>query len=130
MIIAGPRDYEDYISVLVAVRCAAFPISEVVSGVATGVDTLGERWAKDHGIPVRRFPADWNKYGKGAGPKRNLEMAKYADGAIILWDGMTKGTGSMLKIAKAHNLEWFLYGIRGYKPRNRRRFQNLSDLVQ
>lgn len=116
VIIAGPRDYEDFVSVIVAVHLSHFDITEVVSGRARGVDTLGERWADENGIPVKPFPADWTRYGNGAGPKRNLQMAKYADGAVILWDGTTRGTGSMLKIAKAHGLQWFLYGIRGYRP--------------
>jgi len=122
VIIAGPRDYEDYVSLLVAVRLAAFDISEVVSGHARGVDTLGERWSREVlGREPKLFPADWNKYGKGAGPKRNLQMAKYAEGAIILWDGISRGTGSMWKIAKANGLEWFVYGVRGYKPGKGRR---------
>lgn len=34
---------------------------------------------------------DWS-LGKGAGHKRNTQMAEYADGAIIFWDGKSKGS--------------------------------------
>ncbi len=56
-------------------------------GTARGVDTLGERWAINHNIPVHKFPADWGRFGRAAGMYRNAEMASYADGALILWDG-------------------------------------------
>ena len=64
VIIAGSRDCEDYVSLLVAIHLSHFEITEVVSGCARGADKMGERWAEEHGIPVKRFPADWNKYGK------------------------------------------------------------------
>lgn len=91
-----------------------FDISEVVSGHARGVDQMGERWAKEHGIPVRVFPAEWGKYGKSAGPKRNLQMAEYAEAVILLWDGVSRGTRSMREIALAKGLKVFVLGIRGY----------------
>jgi hypothetical protein len=45
-------------------------VTKVVSGTP-GVDALGEQWAERHGIPVTRFPADWKRYGRRAGPTRN-----------------------------------------------------------
>jgi hypothetical protein len=117
VIIAGPRDYEDYSSLVVAIRLSEFDITEVVSGHARGVDGMGERWSREVlGKEPKLFPADWGRYGNGAGPRRNLEMVGYADAAIIIWDGMSRGTGSMLKIAKVSGLRWFVYGIRGYRP--------------
>lgn len=70
-------------------------LTEVVSGGARGIDKLGELWAKHRGIPVRRFPADWDKHGNAAGAIRNREMADYADGALILWDGESRGSKNM-----------------------------------
>lgn len=69
--------------------------TEVVSGGARGIDKLGELWAKHRGIPVKRFPADWDKHGKAAGAIRNREMAEYADGALVLWDGESRGSKNM-----------------------------------
>lgn len=50
------------------------PITEVISGTARGADTIGEHWAQARGIAVRRFPAQWDRYGKRAGPLRNQQM--------------------------------------------------------
>jgi YspA, cpYpsA-related SLOG family len=71
----------------------------VISGCARGADLLGEQWATANNIPILRFPAQWNKYGKSAGYLRNKEMLKEAEAVIALWDGRSKGTEHMIKIA-------------------------------
>ena len=73
-------------------------ITEVVCGMAIGVDTLGKEWAESQNIPVQEFPADWDGYGKKAGMIRNKEMAAYADCAILIWDSKSRGTKNMLDI--------------------------------
>jgi hypothetical protein len=42
----------------------------------TGADVIADRLARDHGFAVERYPADWDRFGKGAGPARNLEMVR------------------------------------------------------
>ena len=79
-------------------------ITEVVSGKAKGADTLGELWARLNKIPIKEFPADWDKHGKAAGPLRNREMAIYADALILFWDGKSKGSANMLKQAEKYGL--------------------------
>ena len=66
------------------------------------MDLGGEKWAESRGIPVKRFPADWKRYGRGAGPKRNRAMAEYAD-AVALFPG-DRGTASMRKEADKFGL--------------------------
>src|SRR6187551_1734503 len=72
-------------------------VTEVVSGGAWGADYLGEVWAEGNGLPIMRFPADWDKYGRAAGPIRNRKMAEHADAVVLLPGG--KGTASMAKEA-------------------------------
>lgn len=71
-------------------------VTEVVSGGARGSDDAGESWAAANRIPVKRFPADWDKYGKSAGKRRNAQMADYADMAIVFWDGESNGATDMV----------------------------------
>jgi len=99
-IIAGMRDFHDYAFVEPYLDMHRHEITEVVSGCATGIDSLGERWAKANGIPIRRFPADWSQHGKAAGPIRNRQMADYADALIAFWDRKSKGTKKMIETAK------------------------------
>ncbi len=49
----------------------------LVSGGARGADALAEKYAKDRNIRIRVFPAEWKKYGKGAGPIRNRQMLDF-----------------------------------------------------
>lgn len=53
---------------------------------------------------MKRFPADWGKYGKSAGVLRNKQMAEYADGLIAFWDGKSRGTANMIETAKGLGL--------------------------
>ena len=70
-------------------------ISEIVSGGAMGVDSCGELYASDHGLPIKRFDPAWAIHGKAAGPIRNREMAEYADALFLIWNGESKGSASM-----------------------------------
>src|SRR5690554_7371831 len=78
LIIAGSREGFEIADVFVAMEESGFKnrVTEVVSGTARGVDRLGEAWAKANYIPIRRFPADWDKNGRAAGHIRNREMGR------------------------------------------------------
>jgi hypothetical protein len=69
--------------------------TEIVSGTARGVDRSGEEFASLFNIPIKRFPANWDLYGKSAGHKRNCEMGAYADALLLIWDGYSRGSLSM-----------------------------------
>lgn len=112
-IIAGSRLITDYSVVKAAVEESGFKITEVVSGTASGIDRLGEQWAEEQNIPIKRFPAQWKKFGKSAGVIRNKEMGEYADAAIIIWDGVSKGTKNMIDIATALKLKMFVIKKKG-----------------
>jgi len=109
VIIAGTRTFTDY--TLLQRECNHL-LSEkqrthnivVVSGTARGADTLGERYARERGFQLRRFPADWDKDGKKAGMLRNYRMADNADALIAFWDGTSRGTANMIDIARKKNL--------------------------
>jgi hypothetical protein len=117
VIISGSREgfnkeeFFDYMKLLVQTWIVhTVPIfDEVVSGTARGIDSLGEEWAMSFGIPIKKFPADWNKHGKSAGFKRNEEMAKYADCLIAFWDGGSRGTKHMIDLALKHGLKLFVF---------------------
>lgn len=77
---------------------------EIVSGKAKGADTLGEKWAKERGLKIKSFPADWDQFGNSAGPIRNAQMADYGTHLVAFWDGRSRGTLNMVNVAKAANL--------------------------
>jgi hypothetical protein len=112
-IIAGSRVITDYSIVETAVAQSGFKdqITEVVSGTAPGVDQLGEQWARAHEIPISRFPANWQQFGKRAGYVRNSKMAENADALIAVWDGKSKGTKHMIDTATRRGMTCFVYMI-------------------
>lgn len=112
VIIAGGRNFTNFNTVSDAIEASGFEITEVVSGMAKGVDTLGEVYALGKNIPVVGFPADWNKHGRAAGPMRNKEMAEYANALIAVWDGISKGTANMIMQARRNGLDVFIYLVK------------------
>ena len=103
-IIAGSRTANNYHDLLNAMAELPWKPTAVISGAARGADALGERWARENGIPLLRIPAEWDKHGRRAGYLRNLEMAKRAQALLALWDGRSKGTAHMIEIARGRGL--------------------------
>ena len=104
-IIAGSRTLTNYERVRPHIEAAPFRhlITAVLSGKAPGMDTLGERWAKENGISVLDYPADWDSYPKAAGRIRNEQMAKVADALICIHVG-TPGSVDMMQRATKRKL--------------------------
>lgn len=103
VIIAGSRtitkaQFDTYLSIILADN--HIDITTVVSGTAKGPDTFAIEWAVANGIPVVKFPANWAKFGRSAGICRNWDMAEYADAAIVLWDGESRGSQHMIRAMK------------------------------
>jgi hypothetical protein len=108
VIVAGGRDFEDY-QLLKRTACkllTKYHPEEVtiISGCAMGADSLGEELARDMGYGVRAHPANWERYGKSAGYRRNAEMADVATHLLAFWDGKSKGTKHMIDLATKKGL--------------------------
>lgn len=105
IVIARSRNYNNYEE---AKRYIDFCISDIkkqytlvfMSGGCYGTDKIGEKYAFERGYKIERYPAKWEEYGKGAGPRRNRIMAEKCDYVICFWDGESKGTKSMIEYAK------------------------------
>ena len=110
-IIAGSRTGVTIRHIEQAMHSIDWEVTEVVSGCATGADTLGIYWAKMNKKPITKFPADWGKHGKAAGPIRNRQMADYADALVALWDGHSRGTKNMIDEAVNRNLKVFVLKV-------------------
>ena len=66
--------------------------TEIVSGGAKGIDTCARNYALSHDLKLTEFLPEYNKYGRGAPLKRNLQIIEYADVVIAFWDGKSRGT--------------------------------------
>ena len=108
IVVAGSRDYENYEEAKDFIDICISRIKEeneiiFLSGGCRGSDSLGERYASENGYRIEKHPADWKKYGRAAGPKRNEKMAMICDYVIAFWDGKSRGTKSMLEYASKAN---------------------------
>lgn len=111
-IIAGSRKADLSMSRLMEiVELAGIPITEVVSGHSGNVDLLGERLAEALRLPVAIFTAEWKIHGSSAGPRRNRQMAEYAEALIAVWDGKSRGTLNMIKEATKRELKVYVMQI-------------------
>lgn len=109
VIVAGSRNIINAQLTVDAIKNSGFDITEIVSGHAIGVDRAGELYAQANAIKVKLFVPDWDKYGKSAGYRRNVEMADYADALVAVWDGKSRGTKHMIDIAKAKGLKVYIH---------------------
>lgn len=82
-------------------------ITEVVHGGAKGIDSAANLWAVMNRLPVKVFVANWEKFGRAAGPLRNQEMASYADALIAILVDSGAGTKNMIK--SAHDRMLLIY---------------------
>lgn len=112
VIIAGSRTFETHEHFkLMTLKMDTFlsifkdvePIA-IISGTARGADQLGERYATIAGFDIIKVPADWARYGKSAGYRRNADMAHIATHCVCFWDGRSRGTKHMIDIATTKGL--------------------------
>ena len=72
----------------------------IISGASSGADAIGERYAAENGFEIEKYPADWKRFGRKAGPIRNRQLAELCDIAICFWNENSKGTKSMIDCAR------------------------------
>ena len=81
-------------------------ITEIIQGEARGADRLSSDWAILNKIPERRFPANWDVYGRRAGPIRNHQMLKEGKPEMVVafLAPNSRGTKHMVEIAQKANI--------------------------
>ena len=104
VIVAGGRDFDNYELLKEKLDFYFKDITPViVCGEAKGADLLGRRYAEEKGLDILSYPAEWEKYGKSAGFRRNEQMAANATALVAFWDGKSKGTKHMIDTMKRLN---------------------------
>lgn len=116
VIIAGSRSIVDYklVKKYLDELKDKIEVTTIVSGRARGVDSLGEKYAKENNINLELFPANWNLHGKAAGPIRNKQMGDFADVLICFWDGVSSGSQHMVSYMKSLNKPVYLFTSEGF----------------
>lgn len=109
--IVGGRDFSDYPYMQECLRKLQQEntVLQVVSGGARGADSLGERYADENGIPKHIFQAEWDKYGRSAGFRRNRDIVDACDMIAAFWDGRSRGTENTIALARAAGKRVVIY---------------------
>lgn len=85
--------------------------TEIVSGGAKGIDTCAKEYALSHGIKLTEFLPEYERYGKAAPLKRNIEIIEYADEVIAFWDRKSKGTAYVIDQCKKLSKKVLVYNL-------------------
>ena len=83
---------------------AEIGITFLVHGDARGADRLAGAWARNHGIPVKAFPAEWIAHGWSAGPRRNQQMLDSVRVDYVVAFPGSAGTADMVRRAEAYDI--------------------------
>lgn len=83
--------------------------TEIISGGAKGVDSSAKEYALSHKIKFTEILPEYQKYGRYAPLKRNLEIIRNADIVLAFWDGKSKGTKFVIENCRKENVNIKVY---------------------
>ena len=103
ILICGDRNWTD-VETIENFISSLPPDTVIIHGNSRGADKIAERKAKEHGLTVKGYSADWNRYGRAAGPIRNKRMLLEGrpDRVVAFHNDLSKsrGTADMLRQAE------------------------------
>ena len=106
VLVCGGRNYDNRERLYKALDSAlqssivAGKLFVLIHGNAKGADSLSHEWARERQVSIEVYAADWDTYGRRAGPIRNrLMLTESSPHVIIAFEG-GKGTAHMIEIGK------------------------------
>lgn len=108
LIVTGCRNFTDHGFVFEQLdKYKTKGLEMVYVGDASGVDYYTEQWCKVNDIPHKVYQAEWYKFGKSAGPRRNQKMLEAAINeaffdckilrGLAIWDYQSSGTSDCIR---------------------------------
>ncbi len=104
ILVTGSRRWRDVETIREALVRHYSPTAILVTGACpTGADAIAERIWHDLGGELERHPADWHRYGRPAGPRRNHEMVALGASVCLAFilDSSPGATGCVALIQAA-----------------------------
>lgn len=110
VLVTGSRELKDKTPVWTALK-ELNPTAIVHGKNPAGADFFAALYAKKNGLPNIEVPANWDYYGKGAGPVRNRWMLDFipVDRVVAFPTKESVGTRDMIKYAKKKGFEPIVY---------------------
>ena len=112
VLVCGGRDFDDYGLLDKTLHSLVYDRDHtdyskvvIISGMAKGADSLAVDWSRWNNTHLLKFPADWGKYKKAAGPIRNQQMIDEGKPDLVAAFKGGTGTVDMVRRAKKHNIK-------------------------
>ena len=101
VLFTGSRHWNDVDKIENWLQCLPQDTIVIHGDCPTRADAIVDELATQIGLTVRRYPANWKKHGRKAGPLRNIEMLETEDPDFVVGFplGESKGTYHMMNIA-------------------------------
>jgi predicted Rossmann-fold nucleotide-binding protein len=102
VLVCGGRNFSDaeFLNAELDRLHAEHGFTVVIEGCAKGADQLAGLWADTRGIEHLKFPADWEKHKRAAGPIRNEQMLRDGKPDLVVAFPGGRGTAHMIRIAQ------------------------------
>jgi hypothetical protein len=110
VLVCGGRDFDDaekLVDKLDTIKKESTPDGKkfvLIHGDARGADYLANSWAEFHKLKIKKFPANWKKFGKAAGHIRNAQMLEEGSPDLVVAFPGGRGTENMIQQAKKYGV--------------------------
>ncbi len=122
VLVTGGRNYDDWENIQRSLDDlhAGEKITAIIEGGAGGIDDvtgkpygadrLARLWASNNGVRCVTYEAEWDKFGKSAGPIRNQLMLDDGKPDLVVAFPGGRGTANMIAKAIEAGVTLFQYG--------------------
>lgn len=115
ILVTGSRDWEDMDMIFLELtKLTGLEVGHTLvhGDCPTGADYFANLWAEcQPDVTIEKHPADWEKYGKSAGPRRNREMVELgADICLAFIKNNSKGASMTARFAEEAGIKVVRYG--------------------
>lgn len=104
VLVCGSRQWTDPDSIEKRLRMLPAGTT-IISGAARGADSIAASIGRKLELEVREFPAEWDKFGRSAGYRRNLAMLEQDPDLVIAFHvGNSPGTAHAIENARKREI--------------------------
>lgn len=102
LLVCGGRDFNDWewMNEVLTWISGSNHIEVLIHGAARGADSLAGEWAELANVPIKAYPADWQRHGRAAGPIRNRLMLSDGKPDFVIAFPGGRGTADMISAAR------------------------------